>query len=374
MANRSYRTDGYGNVTDSWLRSLWEKMTGSYSGAGHMGNFWSDDIANGLQFSPTDFYNMQYELNKISQQQQWQEDMYNRYQSLPAQVRQMRQAGLNPALMYGGGASVGSVSSGGAVGGSPAGGNSPMKSSETMQQVMSSLMSLLTGGAQVARGISDVRQQQFENVNISQDTNLKRAEADKVFAEEQKVRTETDLLGIDKQLKSIDLEFSRAFKEIQLDSYRADLDRIKADTLKTFSDIDVNDSTISVNGHRIDLMASEMDRNDAEAYLVNMRSMTERLTQEQLRIMLQYTRDFAEADLKVRTATSAQLSAQAENQMQQARLSMLEYVKTESLMDAGWVDEVIKGMRTDRRTKVANTVFNGISTVVSAVADVTPGL
>lgn len=374
MANRNYRTNGWYSITDDWLSSLWESMTGSISGAGHTGNFWTDDIANGLQFSPTDFYNMQYELNKISQQQTWQEDMYNRYQSLPAQVQQMQQAGLNPALMYGSGASVGSVSSGGAVGGSPAGGNSPQKSSETMQQVMSAIVSLLQGGANVAKGISDIRQQSVENTNIQADTVLKGSQLDKTAAETDKTNAEKDLLLIEGDLKRIDLQYADAFKRLEKSSFEANISKLKSDALKSFASASKDFSEIEVNGHKIQLMQSEISKNEAEQLYTQTRMMTERLTQQQLIVLLQYQREMAEAEIKMKNATSESLRAQAQNQISQSQLNMLEYVKTEQLMDAGYVDEIIKGMRTDRKTKVVKAVTGGISDIASAFADVTEGV
>lgn len=52
-----------------------------------------------------------YDWRKYQDQNQWQEDMYNKYQSPKAEVEQLLQAGLNPALVYGNG-STGSFSAG----------------------------------------------------------------------------------------------------------------------------------------------------------------------------------------------------------------------------------------------------------------------
>lgn len=63
----------------------------------------------------------------------WQEDFYNKYSSPSAMVQQFKDAGLNPALMYGRGASV--------VGGVPSGA-SPTGGSQ-MQSDLSGLMNIV---------------------------------------------------------------------------------------------------------------------------------------------------------------------------------------------------------------------------------------
>lgn len=63
-------------------------------------------------------YDAQKEENKI--QRKWQEDMYNKYQSPAALMRQYRQAGLNPFLMSEKGTAVGSIPSASQGGISPA--------------------------------------------------------------------------------------------------------------------------------------------------------------------------------------------------------------------------------------------------------------
>lgn len=52
---------------------------------------------------------------EAEKQRDWEEMMYNKYETIGAQVQQMSAAGLNPALLYGG-VSTGSVGSGASAG------------------------------------------------------------------------------------------------------------------------------------------------------------------------------------------------------------------------------------------------------------------
>lgn len=55
--------------------------------------------------------NRQFQANQAQLARDWQEEMYNQYYSPAAQVNAYKQAGLNPALMYGRGASTPSMPS-----------------------------------------------------------------------------------------------------------------------------------------------------------------------------------------------------------------------------------------------------------------------
>ena len=67
----------------------------------------------------SDAYNHDLQMERNRQQQQWQEDMYNKYQSPEALMRQYKSAGLNPFLLGEnvGTGSVPSTSAGGSVSG-----------------------------------------------------------------------------------------------------------------------------------------------------------------------------------------------------------------------------------------------------------------
>lgn len=54
----------------------------------------------------------EFSANQAMIDRQWQENMYNKYESYQGQVNQMKEAGINPALMYSNGSSVSSVGSG----------------------------------------------------------------------------------------------------------------------------------------------------------------------------------------------------------------------------------------------------------------------
>lgn len=95
---------------------------------------------------------MQYDINQRDEERAYNEEMYEKYQTIPAQVSQMQDAGLNPALMYGSGASSPSamspspeVDSGSA--------SSSGQSYSTFARI-SQLFSMITGGMQIASKIN----------------------------------------------------------------------------------------------------------------------------------------------------------------------------------------------------------------------------
>lgn len=89
---------------------VWDSIKGLWKGAT---NFYKKITGSGLtdaEKSSMDFNAQQAQVNRDFQSaeaqkaRQWQEDFYTQYQSPQAQVRQYQNAGLNPALMYGRGA------------------------------------------------------------------------------------------------------------------------------------------------------------------------------------------------------------------------------------------------------------------------------
>ena len=84
------------DLTDDYLSQLY---------ASQGGNTTSGQREAGFGFSNVDLLKMQYDINQRDEERAYNEEMYEKYQTIPAQVAQMQEAGLNPALMYGDGAS-----------------------------------------------------------------------------------------------------------------------------------------------------------------------------------------------------------------------------------------------------------------------------
>ena len=205
----------YGKAIDSWLTGV----TGS-----------------GL--TPAEQATNEFAHNEAVQARDWMENFYNQYQSPQAMVRQYQEAGLNPGLMYGSGASTPS----------PASTSAPSGVSPS-----SSPMALL----QIVPGLAKLK---AEIENVHQDTLLKRDQARNARAQsmlsEIQAQTEGPLRELEVQLKQqgIDLnEIEKLYKpaqyeqalrqgEVDIEQSRimcakllAEINQLRADTVLTWN-------------------------------------------------------------------------------------------------------------------------------------------
>lgn len=167
------------------------------------GEISSDAIGRGKGFSNTQLAEMQYNHDEAQLDRQFQEDMYNKYQSPEAQMRQYQAAGLNPALMYEGGVDINGPSGGSAASVSGAsGGDTPTNSFEQVMGVMSQFISMITGASGIGSSV-------INTVNQSKATNSTVALQDADIAKKEE---ETRGIKIDNERKQIQLTIDRAVK------------------------------------------------------------------------------------------------------------------------------------------------------------------
>lgn len=297
------------------------------------GNISSKSIGNGAGFSNTQLAQMQYNHDEAQLDRQFQEDMYNKYQSPEAQMRQYQEAGLNPALMYQGGVDINGPSGGSAASESGAqGGEDPQNGFERAMGIMGQLMQMLTGGANLATQVKStmndtaetkatVAEKQAHAANLNEDTESKRLQN-----------------GITSAFGMANAYYTNA-------NMKAQLDKIAQDIRESASRIDLNNSYVEVNGEKIEVLKSEKSLNASKEALNNFEV-------EKGRALLPYSQRLLQAQIYLTTAQGEKTSEEAaqveldsvakrNESYAKAAVDMAQAAVSNGLLDEGYCKEFV---------------------------------
>ena len=247
-------------------------------GLNENGEITSDAIGRGAGFSNTQLAEMQFNHDEADRERQYNEEMYLKYQSPEAQMRQYQAAGLNPALMYEGGVDINGPSGGSAASASGAvGGDSPANGFEQVMGIMSQFMSMITGASGIGSSVMDV-------VNKSKATNSTVALQNADIAKKEE---ETKGIKIDNERKQLQLAIDRAVQasvisEAQAKAFKAAWEAdilagvpVETATKNVLTKFDIDAADLDKKGSEAVKNRADADKASAEAELARGRNTRE---------------------------------------------------------------------------------------------------
>lgn len=169
------------------------------------------------------------------EERQWNESMYQKYQSYSGQVEQMKAAGLNPAMMFGGSPSAGAVGDTAAADMSTSSSSDDILSQSGFSgvlQMIGTLLGLTRTGADVSKIGSDIHAQSVANNNntIIAESEAARNESEtrKNDAIAQSYENENDIFTARWNLERASKELENAQKALNLDLTSQNIEESKA--------------------------------------------------------------------------------------------------------------------------------------------------
>ena len=171
------------------------------------------DQERGDGFSPNDVYKMRYDYAMWQQQNAYNEDIYERFQSPKALMDQYSQAGINPMLVAGGSMPQGSLGSDSAPDSSGVGDYQSAPSSSRFSQVLGVIASLFGVGSQISNAITSAKTRRQNQQFQQQELDLK---GQQTAAQVAKTTEETKGLEIENRYKSLEKTLDLAFKAGQI--------------------------------------------------------------------------------------------------------------------------------------------------------------
>lgn len=328
------------------------------------GEISSAAIGRGKGFSNTQLAEMQYNHDEAQLDRQFQEDMYNKYQSPEAQMRQYQAAGLNPALMYEGGVDINGPSGGSAASVSGAsGGDTPTNSFEQVMGVMSQFMNMITGASNIGNQV----------VSLHNQSSATRADNALKDAQTEQTKVETNNSILKGKLQQIELDYKRQFYDLDIKEQEARIENLKYQGKKILSDIDVNNSVIELNGAQIDLTRGLTTKAEKECALLTSQSLLTNLEAEKMSILMPYVEAREKAELALTYATTDAEKADAEKKLAEAGVAVMTVSREQKIIDSGYYEERVKGMKSERRRAVADCVIGNICDVAKATIGVVTG-
>lgn len=340
-------------------------------GADADGNRSSKSIGRGGAFSNTQLAEMQYNHDEAQVDRDWNERMYNLYQSPEAQMRQYQEAGLNPALMYDGGVDINGPSGGSAASSSGAvGGENPQSGFERVMGVMSQFLNMITGASGVGRTVVDLKNQTAQtNSTVS----LQNSDAALKDAQTEQTKVQTNNAILEGELKQLDLSYKKQFYELDIKEQQARIDNLKKQGEKILSDIDVNNSVISLNGAQIDLTRGLTNKADKEVALLTSQALLTNLEAEKLQKVMPFVQAREAAELELTYATTDTQKADKRKKLAEADEAVIAVAKEQKIIDSGYYEERVKGMKSERRRAIADCVVGNICDVVKTGVGVVTG-
>lgn len=333
-------------------------------GADSNGGIWSGAIGRGAGFSNTQLAEMQFNHDEAQIDRQFQEDMYNKYQSPEAQMRQYQAAGLNPALMYEGGVDINGPSGGSAASVSGAvGGDSPTNGFEQVMGIMSQFMSMITGASGIGNSVMDT-------VNKTSATRADNALKD---AQTEQTKVETNNSILKGKLQQIELDYKRQFYDLDIKEQEERIENLKKQGKKILSDIDVNNSVIELNGAQIDLTRGLTNKAEKECALLTSQTLLTNLEAEKMSKLMPFIEAREKAELALTYATTDAEKADAEKKLAEAGVAVMNVAREQKIIDSGYYEERVKGMKSERRRAVADCVIGNICDVAKTTIGVVTG-
>lgn len=342
---------------------------------------WSaDKIASGEAPGGVDMFNTAYDEYSRLQSQQfqmdmyredraWQEDMYERYQSIGGQIDQMRQNGINPAMMYANGAVNAPAVSSGQMPSSPSGSGAiagRAVRNQTALDKASGIFQMIAGflgaGSNIGQSLSQINRNSHMN--------------DKDDAQAELFRKQAFIAENEGKIKEIEATYAEQRTILELNGIKFDNDLRQANWSKIWSDIDLNNSIIELNGKKydfLDFQSSYFRQLTSESaqrtsLLVQQTALAEIDAQKQ-RILLPYAEQMAKAQLELTSAQGEEAKARAQLAFDEACKVYLDNVVQAGLIDRGYIDEKMKQMEKQTKGMTAqnvNTWFNSIATGIEA--------
>lgn len=340
-------------------------------GADDDGNRNSKTIGRGGAFSNTQLAEMQFNHDEAQVDRDWNERMYNLYQSPEAQMRQYQEAGLNPALMYNGGVDINGPSGGSAASASgAAGGENPQSGFERVMGVMSQFLNMITGASSIGRSVVDLKNQTAQtNSTVS----LQNSDAALKDAQTEQTKVQTNNAILDGELKQLDLSYKKQFYELDIKEQQARIDNLKKQGEKILSDIDVNNSVISLNGAQIDLTRGLTNKADKECALITSQTLLTNLEAEKLQKVMPFVQAREAAELELTYATTEAQKADKQKKLADANEALMSVAKEEKIINSGYYEERVKDMKTSRRLGIVDCVVGNICDVVKTGVGVVTG-
>lgn len=240
-------------------------------GADENGVRTSAGISRGDSFNNTQLAEMQFNHDEAQIDRQWQEDMYNKYQSPEAQMRQYDAAGLNRALAYNGGVDINGPSGGSAASADVASnGESPANGFQSAMGIMSTVMELLLGGSNLATNLKSISNQS-KSVNN---------DIDRTQHENAKTDEETKGIAIDNKRKQLQFTIEQATKMDVISRKQAEaaIAEWNADVLAGTPVEKATENILTkykIDAETLSNLKSDTDKNNAYAALVRGRNSRE---------------------------------------------------------------------------------------------------
>lgn len=333
-------------------------------GLNENGEITSDAIGRGKGFSNTQLAEMQFNHDEADRERQYNEEMYLKYQSPEAQMRQYQDAGLNPALMYEGGVDINGPSSAGAASTSGAvGGDSPSNGFEQVMGIMSQFMSMITGGTNIANQV----------VSLQNQSSATRADNALKDAQTEQTKVETNNSILKGKLQQIELDYKRQFYDLDIEEQKERIENLKKQGKKILSDIDVNNSVIELNGAQIDLTRGLTNKAEKECALLTSQTLLTNLEAEKMSILMPFIERREKAELALTYATTDAEKADAEKKLAEAGVAVMNVAREKKIIDSGYYDERVKGMKSERRRAVADCVIGNICDIAKTTIGVVTG-
>ena len=270
---RQKRKRDKGKIQDSLVGQGLGNIIDKYGnmGADENGVRTSAGNSRGDSFNNTQLAEMQFNHDEAQIDRQWQEDMYNKYQSPEAQMRQYDAAGLNRALAYNGGVDINGPSGGSAASSDVASnGESPANGFQSAMGIMSTVMELLLGGSNLATNLKSISNQ---SKSVENDTS-------RTTYENAKTEEETRGIKIDNDRKQLQFTIEKATKMSAITQKQAEaaMAAWNADVLAGTPPEEATKNILTkykIDAETLSNLKSDTDKNNAYAALVRGRNSRE---------------------------------------------------------------------------------------------------